>query len=104
MPAIAGQAMNSWLPRGAVGAIEKGGAVLAGASGMLSPQSLLAAPFMSPRLMGEAAYGMGRLSGAGRGALSNLGAPPMLGGGQGQLSDFIMANPVLRDAILQMNR
>jgi len=100
-PAIAGQAMNTWLPRGMVGAFEKAGAVGAAA---LAPQALMAAPFMSPRLMGEAAYGMGRLSGAGRGALSNLGAPPMLGGGQGQLSDFIMANPVLRDAILQMNR
>lgn len=67
MPSIAGQAMNTWLPRGMVGALEKVGT--AGAA-MFAPKALMLAPFMSPRLMGEAAYGTGRLSSIGRGVLS----------------------------------
>lgn len=59
MPALAGQATNSWLPRGMVGSIEKAGMPLAGA---INPSTLLMAPFMSPRLMGLGAYGLGSLS------------------------------------------
>jgi hypothetical protein len=73
-PAIAGQAMNSALPRGMVGALEKAvvapGAAAAVATGALSPYSLLAAPFTSPRLMGESAYGVGSLLRAGNQAAS----------------------------------
>ena len=58
-PSIAGQAMNSWLPRGMVGAIEKAGMV---GAPFVAPQALAVAPFTSPRLVGEAAYAMGRLS------------------------------------------
>ncbi len=92
-PAIAGQAMNTWLPRGMVGAIEKAGAVGAAA---LAPEALIAAPFMSPRLMGEAAYGLGRLSSGTGGLLSRQGA---LGGNQGA---SIMEDPLLRNMLLQM--
>lgn len=67
MPSIAGQAMNSWLPRGMVGAIEKAG--IPGAAILGQPSALLAAPFTSPRLMGEAAYGLGRV--LPQGALAN---------------------------------
>lgn len=67
MPAIAGQAMNSWTPRGMVGAIEKGGM---GAAAFLEPTLLAASPLTSPRLVGEAAYGLGRMTGAGQQAAS----------------------------------
>lgn len=67
MPAIAGQAMNAWTPRGMVGAIEKASVLPAA---FLSPGALAAAPLTSPRLVGEAAYGLGRMVGG----ASNLGA------------------------------
>lgn len=64
-PAIAGQAMNTWTPRGITGAMQKaGGLGLAGAS-LLNPSLLAAgavAPLGSPRLMGEALYKAGLLS------------------------------------------
>ncbi len=88
-PAIAGQAMNSIMPRGMSGAIQKaGGAALAGA-GFFNP-ALLAplafAPLASPRLMGEAAYKAGLLSSkagaAGKAASTGLlGAPSGAAGG-----------------------
>lgn len=57
MPALAGQALNSWTPRGlALG--------VAGAHGMLNaatnPVSLAALPLASPRAVGEAAYATGQ--------------------------------------------
>jgi hypothetical protein len=57
--ALAGQALNSWTPRGMVGSMEKTGGV---AAALLNPKLLAAAPLMSPRLMGELAYGSGRLA------------------------------------------
>jgi hypothetical protein len=66
IPAIAGQAMNSAMPRGMSGAIQKAGLpFLAGAS-FFSPQLLASAalaPFSSPRLVGETAYALGRATG-----------------------------------------
>ena len=59
-PAIAGQALNSWMPRGMTGAIEKAGAI---PTAMLAPQALAVAPLTSPRLVGEASYLLGRASG-----------------------------------------
>lgn len=88
-PAIAGQAMNTWTPRGITGAMQKaGGLGLAGAS-LLNPSLLAAgavAPLGSPRLMGEALYKAGLLSGeagaAGRAAsMGLLGAPSGATGG-----------------------
>ena len=67
LPAIAGQSMSSWMPRGMTGSIEKVGIPLIGLS---NPTALLAAPFTSPRLMGEALYGIGRAGGL----LGNAGA------------------------------
>ena len=64
LPAIAGQSMSSAMPRGMVGALEKGGGALAAVTAPASiPGLLAAAPFTSPRLVGEALYGMGRMTG-----------------------------------------
>lgn len=92
-PAIAGQAMNSWLPRGMVGSIEKAGMV---GAPFVAPQALLAAPFTSPRLVGEGLYGLGSLSGRAGGA-----ARGMLGvTGQNAMLEEMMANPALRAGLL----
>lgn len=60
MPSIAGQALNSWTPRSLSGQIGSGGAGLAAMMG--HPGALAALPLQSPRLVGSAAYGLGRLS------------------------------------------
>ena len=52
MGPVAGQALNSWTPRGLQGAVAGGAGV---PSAILAPKALLAAPAMSPRLVGEAA-------------------------------------------------
>lgn len=61
-PAVAGQALNSWAPRGMAGAIQAGGLGLG--AWQLNPSLLAALPLTSPRLMGEAAYKAGLLSSA----------------------------------------
>jgi hypothetical protein len=58
MPALAGQALNSWTPRGMQGLAATG----LGGFGLANPATLAALPATSPRLMGEAAYGLGRLT------------------------------------------
>jgi hypothetical protein len=58
MPALAGQALNSWTPRGMQGLAATG----LGGFGIANPSTLAALPATSPRLMGEAAYGLGRLT------------------------------------------
>lgn len=59
MPALAGQAMSSAIPRNLAG---QGGAIGAGLGALSNPAMLAAMPFMSPRLVGEAAYGAGALA------------------------------------------
>lgn len=94
MPAIAGQSMSSWTPRGMTGAIEKGGLLAAAA---LAPKTLMLAPFTSPRLMGETLYGMGA---AGAGADRALGG--ILGGGlSGPGISAALENPAIRNALIQ---
>lgn len=72
--AIAGQSMSSPAPRGMSGAIEKAAVLPATVAAALSnppalAAMLAAAPLTSPRLVGESAYGLGRLAGgAGRAA------------------------------------
>jgi len=61
MPAIAGQSMSSWAPRGLQTMLPAMAGLGAAAGQTLWP--LLAAPFMSPRLMGEAAH-LGRRVGS----------------------------------------
>jgi hypothetical protein len=57
IPALAGQAMSSWTPRGIQGAIE--GAALPLAA-FTHPAALAAVPFTSPRLVGESLYKLGQ--------------------------------------------
>jgi len=66
LPSIAGQTMNSWMPRGMSGAIEKAGIIPAGvavATGHLPLSALAAAPLASPRAMGELTYKAGQFAG-----------------------------------------
>ena len=56
MPAVAGQAMNSWTPRGLQSAVATGGG---GIAALLNPWALGALPAFSPRMVGEAARGAG---------------------------------------------
>ena len=67
LPAVAGQAMSSMTPRGLQGLSASG---IAGAGVLTSnPGALAVLPFTSPRLVGEAAYGLGALNrGIGAGA------------------------------------
>lgn len=70
MPSLAGQAMSSALPRGlsqASDIMAIGGAALAG-----HPAALAAAPFTSPRLVGEGAYLAGSANRAASAALAPL--------------------------------
>ena len=64
MPALAGQAMSEWTPRGMQRATSIPGALLAYQTGGIAPAVGMAA-VSSPRLMGEALYGAGAV---GRGA------------------------------------
>lgn len=57
---VAGQASNSWLPRGLARMVAEGGTLAAGLGHAVSPFALLAAPITSPRLTGEAAHFAGR--------------------------------------------
>jgi hypothetical protein len=59
MPALAGQAMSTYTPRNLAG---QSGAVGAGLGAFSNPAMLAALPFMSPRLVGEAAYGAGNIA------------------------------------------
>lgn len=59
MPALAGQAMNSWVPRGIQRATGGLGAAALGGMGQLPAAAGFAAA-SSPRLVGESAYLMGR--------------------------------------------
>ena len=56
MPALAGQAMRSEIPRNLAG---QSGAIGAGYAAISNPWTAAALPFASPRLVGEAAYGAG---------------------------------------------
>lgn len=100
LPAVAGQSMSSWTPRGLAGLAASG----AGVAGVLShPLALAGLPLTSPRLVGEAAYGLGA---AARGA-SNVGSAAQsklmqllgLNGqsqiGMGQLAPILATAPML---------
>ncbi|MFA6204457.1 MAG: hypothetical protein WC710_14865 [Gallionella sp.] len=86
MPALAGQSMSSVMPRGLSGGIQKAGALGIGVTSPGTiPALLAAAPFTSPRLVGEGLYGLGRLTGgasnaltAGKQGLNQLAGPGLL--------------------------
>ena len=75
--ALSGQAMSSFVPRGLAGNI--GGIGTLGASYLANPMAIGMLPFQSPRLIGEAAYGLGRGSGVAGQALSNVPLGPTSG-------------------------
>lgn len=58
LPAIAGQAASSLAPRGLQGLAASGAGILS----LVNPYTLASLPFASPRLMGEAAYGLGAMN------------------------------------------
>ena len=60
LPALAGQSLNSWTPRGLGGLVATGGAGAAIATGNLPLLALLST--QSPRMMGEAAFATGKLA------------------------------------------
>lgn len=60
MPALSGQAMSSWTPRGLAGVAPTAEAIAALAG---NPQVLALLPFSSPRLVGTSAYGAGKVAG-----------------------------------------
>lgn len=68
-PALAGQSLNTWAPRGL--ARTTPGQVMAGGATFMAPQALAVLPFASPRLMGEAAYAAGRVGRGGQ-AVQNV--------------------------------
>ena len=57
MPALAGQALSSFTPRGLAG---QGAGIGAGLTAFADPSALAVLPFTSPRLVGMGAYGLGR--------------------------------------------
>lgn len=61
MPALAGQAMSEWMPRGLIGKGEDIAAILGAAH--MSPATL-AFPLAMPRVVGAGAYGLGKVAGA----------------------------------------
>lgn len=71
--ALSGQALNSWMPRGMTGAIEKAGLPLLA---YMEPTTLALAPLTSPRLVGGAAYNLGRMSGKTNDGLRSLLSSP----------------------------
>jgi hypothetical protein len=80
MPSLAGQAMNTLAPRSLSGQVGGGATALMATH---NPLILAALPFQSPRLVGEAAYGIGR----GVGATAN--------GANALLQKAVAANPQL---------
>lgn len=100
LPAVAGQSMSSWTPRGLSGLAATG----AGAAGLMTnPLTLAALPATSPRLIGEAAYGIGAMnrgaSSAGKAVKDKISG--LLGNGNpnmiplDQLSPYLVAAPIL---------
>lgn len=71
LPAIAGQELSQFVPTSGVGRAVAGGGLTAAAA-LHHPGLAAVLPFTSPRLMGEAFYGLGRAAGAGRQALGRL--------------------------------
>jgi hypothetical protein len=64
MPALAGQALNSWTPRGLVGQGLDAGALLSLLSGHINPiPTAMTMATTSPRLMGNVVYGAGKIAG-----------------------------------------
>lgn len=95
MPSIAGQAMSSWTPRSLAGQVGGGATALMATQ---NPLIALGLPFQSPRMMGEAAYGLGGLLGKTNKALSPISGGllnPALGAPDELLHGLYRAAPVV---------
>jgi hypothetical protein len=57
MPALAGQALSSYVPRGLAG---QGAGIGAGLTAFSNPMAAAVLPLTSPKLIGLSAYGVGR--------------------------------------------
>lgn len=75
MPALAGQAMNSWIGRGLIG---QGGnlGTIGAALATQNPAVAMALPLQSPRTVGATLYGGGRAAGLLGDALGGVGVTP----------------------------
>lgn len=88
IPSIAGQALNSWTPRGMAGSIQKGAIPAVMGASIFNPAlaaTLAAAPLTSPRLMGETLYLAGRAASG-----TSKAAKPVVG---------LLSNPEARQQI-----
>jgi hypothetical protein len=72
LPAIAGQAMNSWTPRGLAGL----GGTATAISSFSNPSTAMLLPLQSPKVAGMGAYVGGRVSGVVARALEKAGITP----------------------------
>lgn len=97
LPAVAGQAMSSWTPRG----LQAAGASIGGmAATAMNPSALAALPLASPRAMGELAYGLGAMNrgvASGGNKLAQLlsGVTPATPITMNQLAPLLAATPIL---------
>jgi hypothetical protein len=79
MPAISGQAMNSWTARGLGGQAEN--LATLGLAAFHNPAAALALPLQSPKAVGASLYGLGRAAGGTRNLLGRVDLKdPYLGG------------------------
>ena len=86
LPAIAGQAASSFTPRGLQGLAASG----AGIASFMNPATLAALPFASPRLMGEAAYGLGAMN---RGVGNAISRTPLISGAIANSQGGLLSSP-----------
>lgn len=94
MPALSGQALSAWTPRG-LGGVAAGGLGLGGFMAGGAPAAVGAMALQSPRLMGEAAYAAGR----GTGAASRAGQSA-----NSMLESLGLSAPALGNAAYQAGR
>ena len=78
MPSLAGQALNSWTPRSLAGQLGSG-TVAAGGLLLHNPLAIPLLAMQSPRLVGNAAYGAGKLGGLTQNMLQNPSAIEQFG-------------------------
>lgn len=86
MPALAGQALSSAVPRGIQGALAGSGAAVgipAALTGAMNPAYLASLPLSSPRVVGEAAFAMGNARRVGSKLLNPLKNAVVPGGNAG---------------------
>lgn len=86
LPAVAGQAASSFTPRGMQALAASG----MGFASFMNPMTLAVLPFTSPRLMGEAAYGLGAMN---RGMGNAMSKSPFLSGVIGNSQGGLLSSP-----------